>query len=94
MPRYKGPPGKRRVGPREEAATNVATDTTRLADRSDVAALPRLTGCPCGCSNPDECVLAEPISTSCGACGALSLPERESLVTCWSVCPERTRAAS
>jgi hypothetical protein len=57
-------------------------------------ALPRLTGCPAGCPvDHHGCGVGEPVATSCHACGALTLAERESLTTCWSVCPLRVGAS-
>jgi hypothetical protein len=57
---------------------------------SDATVLPRWTGCPAGCPlDHHECDAGTPVRTSCHACGALTVAERESLVTCWSVCPMR-----
>ena len=88
------PPGRRRGRPHHETGHPVADTTTTdgkpmLDGGRDTADMPRLTGCPCGCSNPDECILAEPIPTSCHACGALDWPARESLDTCRDICPMR-----
>ena len=51
---------------------------------------PLWTGCPAGCGqHGHECGVGQPIATSCHACGALTIAERESLVTCWPACPMR-----
>jgi hypothetical protein len=52
--------------------------------------VPRWGGCPAGCPpGYHECGIGEPVHLSCHACGALSMTERESLETCWSVCRMR-----
>jgi hypothetical protein len=94
-----GPPDRRRGPVTQPAPSNVEVATTDTAavmvdDRSDVIIRPRWTGCPAGCP-PDhhECGVGEPVVEHCGACGALSVAERESLITCWSVCPMRAGEA-
>jgi hypothetical protein len=78
----------------DEALAGGKSGVLILDDPADNALEPRWTGCPAGCGQyGHECGIGEPVVTSCHACGALSVAERDSLPDCSSVCPMRTVAS-
>jgi hypothetical protein len=74
------------TGQVDSSVSDPAVTTVDLARRWRQLRL----GCPVGCPlDHHECGIGEPVHPSCHACGALSMTERESLETCWSVCRMR-----
>ena len=50
---------------------------------------PRWTGCPAGCPADHHEHDWQIVTGRCGYCTSLDMAARESLITCWPVCPLR-----
>jgi hypothetical protein len=99
-----GPPGEGRAPAGGSTGRGAEVEQQRAAGNRTVAIFahtpvttvdPRWTGCPMGCGqygHEPPCPVGRPLRLSCHACGALDWSARQSLDTCWSVCPMRAVA--